>query len=105
MNRFEVLLVCEEIATYRQGTNSRTESRRVLQVELIHAEQFQIEQASPFEAGAPLEIPAGAMHSFRAGYNEIAWRLIVKGNVAGWPDFERRFPIVVQPNPDELAEP
>lgn len=104
MNRFEIFLVCEEKATYRQGTNTRTETRRVVEIALYHAEQFEVAHDSSFEARANLEIPSGAMHSFRAAYNEVAWRLVVKGNVAGWPDFERRFPIVVQPNPDEIIE-
>jgi hypothetical protein len=37
------------------------------------------------------------MHSFKADHNEVRWRLLVRGDVAGWPPFDRSFPIVVIP--------
>jgi hypothetical protein len=43
-------------------------------------------------------VPEGAMHSFAANYNEVSWKLIVKGNVDGWPPYEREFQIVVNPD-------
>ena len=52
----------------------------------------------PFEARCALEVPAGAMHSFRSEHNEIVWKIVVKGQLARWPDFQRSFPILVYPN-------
>ena len=40
------------------------------------------------------------MHSFRSEHNEISWKLLVKGAVAGWPDYERSFPVIVHPGPN-----
>ena len=96
-NSLEVLLVCEEKATYRQGTNTRTENREVYQQAMFRREGFEIHHGLPFETQCELAIPVSAMHSFRAEHNEVNWTVVVKGDVAGWPDYRRVFPIVVQP--------
>ena len=44
-----------------------------------------------------MSVPAGAMHSFKADHNEINWMLVVEGDVAGWPDYKRSFPVIVRP--------
>ena len=93
----EVLLVCEEEATYRQGTDTRAETRRVYQHPVFRREAFEIRRGLPFEAGCEIEVPAGVMHSLKSGHNEVSWRILVKGTVAGWPDYERSFPVIVYP--------
>lgn len=100
---FEVLLVCEERATYRQGTNVRTELREVYRQRLFRRKDFAIESAAPFEAHCALAIPEDAMHSFRAPNNAIGWRLVVRGNLVGWPRLRRDFSIVVRPGVEEDA--
>ena len=97
MNSLEVLMVCEEEATYRQGTDTRTETQRICQQRLFRREGFEIRRGLPFAAECDVEIPAGAMHSFKSDHNEVNWKLIVKGDVAGWPDYERSFPVIVHP--------
>ncbi len=97
MNSIQVLLVCEEEATYRQGTNTRTETRDVYRQEILRREAFEVHRGLPFEAECELGIPAGAMHSFKADHNEINWKVVVKGDVAGWPDYKRSFPVIIQP--------
>jgi len=93
----ELWLVCEEEATYRQGTDIRTEVRRVYEERLAEHRDFRIEPVEPFQATAALPIPATAMHSFQSAHNSVNWRLIVRGEVAHWPAFERGFSIVVYP--------
>lgn len=93
-----VSLVCEEEATYRQGTDARTASRRVHEEEIHRRETFTIRHGAPFELRATLAIPARAMHSFRAEHNAICWKLIVRGKFSRRDDFERSFPIYVYPN-------
>jgi hypothetical protein len=93
----ELWLVCEEEATYRQGTDIRTEVRRVFEQQLWSHRDFRIEPSEPFQATAPLPIPATAMHSFHAAHNSVNWKLAVRGEVAHWPPFERGFSIVVYP--------
>lgn len=92
-----VSLVCEEKATYRQGTNTRSESRRVYRQPLLERTDFEIHPGAPFESECELALPAGAMHSFKSEHNEINWKIVVRGEVAGWPKYERSFPIVVYP--------
>lgn len=97
VNSLEVSLVCEEEATYRQGTDTRTETRKVYQQEVFLREGFEVRHALPFQADCELEVPAGAMHSFKSDHNEINWKVVVKGDIAGWPDYHRSFPVIVQP--------
>jgi hypothetical protein len=49
------------------------------------------------EAEFELTVPAGSMHSFRSPHNSVDWALLVRGKVARWPLFERRFPVYVYP--------
>lgn len=97
MNWLELLLVCEEETTYRQGTDTRTETERVCQKPLFRREQLEVAGSRPFEVECQFEVPAGAMHSFKSGHNEIAWKILVKGSPVRWPDFERSFPVIVYP--------
>ena len=94
---FQVLLVSEEQATYRQGTNRRTETRRVWQSEVYRAGDFEILPGRPFEVECDLEIPVRAMHSFKSDHNEVNWMLIIEGKPRRWPRYRRPFPLVVQP--------
>lgn len=97
MNSLTVLLVCEEAATYRQGTNTRTETREVFRQEVFRREGFEVHRGLPFETECELTVPAGAMHSFKAGHNEVNWKVVVQGDAAGWPDYRRAFPVVIHP--------
>lgn len=97
MKSLEVLLVCEEAATYRQGTDTRAETREVYRREVFRREGFEVHRGLPFEAECGLAVPAVAMHSFKADHNEINWKVVVRGDAVGWPDYERAFPIIVHP--------
>lgn len=104
MNYLEMLLVCEEEATFQHGTNTRREARRVWQKTLVRHEKFEILRSVPFEVETDVDIPGGMMHSFRSPHNEVRWRLHVRGNAQDWPIFERIFPLVVLPGPARKAE-
>ncbi len=97
MNSLAVTLECEEQAIYRQGTDARTERRVVCRQHLYSSEAFEIVPGTPYEADFSLQVPATAMHSFRSAHNEVQWKLVVRGNAAGWPNYERSFPVVVNP--------
>jgi len=97
VQRLRILLVCEEQATYRQGTNTRTAAERVFEREVFRREQFEIHPETPFETRLPLGIPAGAMHSFRSDHNQIHWKLVVAGEAARRGNFERSFTLHVYP--------
>ena len=98
VNSLRVSLCCEETATYRQGTDTRTESREVYRQELLRREGFHIRSGLPLESEIELDLPKGAMHSFAAQHNEINWTLVVEGDLHGWPDYRRAFPVIVRPD-------
>jgi hypothetical protein len=93
----QLWLVCEEEATYQQGTDIRTERREVASQQLFEQLDFEITPAVPFQASCDLPTPASAMHSFHSQHHSITWKLVVRGEAAGWPAFERGFPVVVYP--------
>ena len=110
----EVLLACDEEATYRHGTNTRNERHRVFQQSVFRRDilprrpscgwcrqdgraRFDV-QREPLTARFAAEVPAGAMHSFKSEHNEVNWKFIVRGEVTGWPDFQRSFPVIVCPH-------
>ncbi|NLX97255.1 MAG: DUF3592 domain-containing protein [Rhodopirellula sp.] len=97
VNSMEILLVCEEEATFRHGTDTRTETRRVFEQPLFRREGFEVHRGMPFENLCDFEIPPGAMHSFKSPHNEVNWNVLVRGDVANWPNYERSFPIIVYP--------
>ena len=97
VHSLQLVLVCEEEAIYRQGTDVRTELRRVHQQQVFRTEGFEIVPPAPFERLCRLEVPDNAMHSFKSSHNAIRWKLVVQGDVSRWPPFERDFPVVVYP--------
>ncbi len=98
MHVFALRLVCEEMATYRQGTNIRTETRIVFDRQIFRKTNFRIEPGIPFEHQVPIEVPFDAMHSFQSEHNAINWKLVVRGEADGWPAYERAFPVIVHPS-------
>jgi hypothetical protein len=98
----QLWLVCEEEATYSQGTDIRTELRTVFEQMICEHGDFRIEPNVPFQHSASVVIPATAMHSFHTHHNSIRWMLAVRGEATGWPAFERGFPIVVYPSETTL---
>jgi hypothetical protein len=94
---FQVLLVCEEQAVYQQGTDTRQATSRVYRATLFSQRKFDIRPQQAFEADFNFSVPAAAMHSFVSGHNAVMWTLVVRGRMARWGEFERRFPIYVYP--------
>jgi hypothetical protein len=92
-----VTLVCEESATYRQGTDTRTEKRCVYRGDVHRAARFAVEQDRPYEARCELAVPRSAMHSFKADHNEVRWKLVVEAELEGLPDYRQKYPLVVRP--------
>lgn len=101
LRKFKVLFVCEETATFREGTNPRIEKRRVYSVELVSREKIQVQPGAPLEVTCELELPEGAMHSFKSPNNSIDWQIVVEGRPRRLNRFERTFPIVVYPSRNE----
>jgi hypothetical protein len=102
---FEALLVCEEEASYLQGTDARTARQRVYQQRVVYREAVDVEPGHPLECDCVLKVPRTAMHSFKSQHNEIKWKLLVRAEMSGWTDFEKGFPMIVHPEPGLSTEP
>ncbi len=97
VEKIDLLLVCEEEATYHQGTDVRTESRCVYEQPLFSQQGFEILPGVPFESDCEFQVPEQAMHSFRSNCNAVQWKLVVAGAAKGLPPYRRSFPVIVYP--------
>jgi hypothetical protein len=97
INALTVELACDEQVSYRQGTDTRTETKRVFSQNIFRHEGFAIDPAHPFERQWSMAIPDVAMHSFKSPHNEVNWKLVIEGDVANWPNFRREYPLIVVP--------
>lgn len=95
--RFTMSLVCEERTVFRLGTDSQTMVQRVYQRPILGGDELTIKRTEPYEASGTFTVPESAMHSFRADHNSVEWKLVLRGNIPGWPDYERAYPLVVYP--------
>ncbi len=97
LDSLELQLRCEEQATYREGTNTRTETRGVYAQRLYCGEDLKGQRSAPFQATCELVVPPGVMHSFKSEHNSVTWRLVVQGRLAGRRDYRRDYPVIVFP--------
>ncbi|HUG68230.1 MAG TPA: hypothetical protein VMM76_10790 [Pirellulaceae bacterium] len=90
-------LVCEEEATYSQGTDIRTETRVVSRQEVLRQESTRIEDGAPLECHGTLAVPERVMHSMQSGHNAIRWKLTIVGKSERSGTMRRSFPVIVYP--------
>lgn len=94
----DVSLVCQEEATYNQGTDIRTERTTTVEIQLFRRRGVSIRRGKPFETEFCLKIPDGAMHSFKSQNNRVQWKIIVTGKAKNWPRLRRNFTVSVYPS-------
>jgi len=92
-----IWLVCEEEATYSQGTDIRTEIRVASRSQVLREEATQIEDGAPLECSGTLRVPSHAMHSLQSGHNAIRWKLVIEGKSERSGTMKRSFPVIVYP--------
>jgi hypothetical protein len=97
MRSLELSLICEEEATFTQGTDVRTEMREVYRQLCFERRNFAIEGGEAFREMCRFSLPISAMHSFQSPHNVVRWKIVVRGEAEKWPAFERGFPVVVYP--------
>jgi len=90
-------LEAEEQATFRLGTDTRTERLIVCRQPVAAWQSVQLSPGTRFEARVTATIPATAMHSLITEHNAVRWMLAVRGTPSRWPAFVRTFPVVVFP--------
>lgn len=101
----DLALEVEEQATFRQGTDTRTE-RVVVHRQPVKAwRDIELSPGARFESQATLVLPHDVMHSLHSEHNVVSWRFVVSGEPARWPGFRRVFPVVVLPCAAESAVP
>lgn len=91
-----VTLVCQEKVSYRRGTDTVTETNDFFTQKVLHQRDLQARGNAPTIEGR-FFIPGDAMHSFKAGNNEINWFLRVVMDIPGKPDVKDEFILLVTP--------
>lgn len=101
----ELTLTLEAVeqATFRQGTDARTDSLVVWRRQCDAWSDVVLQPGTRFEVRTSISIPADAMHSFASEHNAVRWRLVIRGLPARWPAFVRVFPLAVFPSPPRPA--
>jgi hypothetical protein len=97
LRSLELAIELEEQATFRQGTDTRSEQLVVWREVVARFQDVRPDADARFEARVAVEVPADAMHSFASPHNAIRWKLVVRGVPERWPDYVRTFPVVVLP--------
>ena len=87
----------EQSATYRQGTDTRTDTE-IFEIVPIKETSDRAEMAF---GSATVRIPESTMHTFEADRNKITWSIVLKGDIPWWPDVSETFPFRVTPGSNE----
>lgn len=98
-------LVCDEEATYHQGTDLRVDRHRVFERDVFQEDKVAMEPGRPFERTVTVHIPLTAMHSFQSPHNRVLWHLVVRGQPEGRPPLEVAFPLIIYPPTTPAAPP
>ncbi|OHB75905.1 MAG: hypothetical protein A2W31_01860 [Planctomycetes bacterium RBG_16_64_10] len=97
----EALLVCEEEAVYQQGTDTRLATERVYQQSFYRRQSLEVRRGRSLEDVTEVHVPVDAMHSFHSDHNEVKWKLIVRAEIPKRRAYQRSFPVVVYPLPEQ----
>lgn len=103
-----ITLVGTESATYRRGTDTVTDKNDFYTEHLVGGDIEAKEKegggtdplALPIDADRgerTLRIPAGTMHSFKGGNNQVTWTLKVRAWVPRWPDPKDEYEVRILP--------
>ncbi len=98
MNSLRLVCNCDESAPTSGPERRVSGTRRVYEQEILALDKFALEPGLPLEARADFTLPHEAMHSIQTADKWVRWKLVVRCDIAGWPDFDREFPFVVRPS-------
>lgn len=85
-----------EKVTYRQGTDTRSETHVAWRIECYETSNHVHMERGNFN----LNLPADAMTTFIAGNNQFTWHLLIKGDIPGRPDIKDEIDVTVLPKVD-----
>lgn len=95
IDRVTLELICQEWVRYRQGTDTRTDTKDVYEHKVVLLESGDVPANWRLTGTTQLEIPSDRMHSFDASNNKIKWLLRLQTEIASWPDYKAEFPLEV----------
>lgn len=94
IERLRIWVEGREQATYRRGTDTRTDRNVFARLELTEkVKNFEVRSGT-----VRLIIPAGAAPTFYASNNQVRWFVVVHGQIPRWPDVRQEFEIEVAPS-------
>ena len=99
-----LFLVCEEVTSYHQGTDVRTETLEILREQVFVQRRFEITSKSPLAETFTITIPQDAMHSFQSNFNCLQWRIVSVGRYRDYSEIRRGFSLVVHPPLEDADE-
>ena len=94
---YNINLVCEETARYRQGTDTLTNVKEVFSLPLFSKTDFLVPSGQTFREEFFMKVPMGAMHSFSTESNAVSWNIVVEIQTKKTGTVKRVCPIVVLP--------
>jgi hypothetical protein len=98
LESIRVWLVCEEKASYTDGTATCFAAQDVFRGTLWSADQRDIAGDELLSERFTVTLPAHAMHSFQSSHNWISWKFVVEEQVARrWRKWRQDYPVVVLP--------
>jgi hypothetical protein len=104
LNSLNLLLACEEAASYTQGSDTRTETKMVHCEEIHSEENIAIPEGQSWEFRGKIRIADDAMHTFASSNNRITWKIVFHGESQTFTKIERNFPFrVAAEQPDPLT--
>jgi hypothetical protein len=99
IKKLTITLEGKEQVSYRQGTNTRTETSVFFSERILETS----DTADITSGFRDAKIPNQSMHTFEASSNKIIWTLQIHGEIPYWPDILDDFTIVVYPPTNEVA--
>ena len=90
-------LICEEIAIYRNGTDTRIANAEVFREALLQEKGVSVSSSEPLQREINFQIPESGPVSFASPHNEVRWAIEVVVGHKRRPEVRRIFPICVYP--------
>lgn len=89
--KLKIVLEGREQASYRQGTNTKTDTALFASIPVVETE----DPIAVHRGRATITLPTNTMHSFEAENNKILWVFKLHGDIPNWPDVEEEIPALV----------
>lgn len=96
VEKLQVQLILREIATYQQGTDTKTVTYNDV-IDVYEEPGYDYSGGEMIQGGYDFVIPTNSMHTFKVRRNEIKWILQFKLDVANLPDYVDEYELTVLP--------